>query len=245
MPTHQITPGSPIYLLLMLGGVIAGAIWWSRKFRSDNRLIQIYAGGIVGAFAGAKIAYLLAEGWIYHDSEHFWLQLASGKTILGALLGGYLTVEATKKLTGYTKPTGDAFAAAVPLGIAAGRIGCLAHGCCLGVTCNPAWYTIQDKAGIDRWPAPVAELLFNLAIVAILFPMRRHHVLPNQHFHLYLIAYGIFRFTHEFARNTPDVLGPLTGYQFLALLVTALGTWGFWKRQRQMAATTSRANRSP
>ena len=231
MTNHPLFPGSPVYVILMLAALIGGAFWWSRKFRGDSRLLQIFAGGIVGAFAGAKIAFILAEGWLYRDSEHFWLQLAGGKTILGALLGGYAGVEAVKSLVGYRQPTGDWFAAAAPLGIALGRIGCLAHGCCLGKACEPAWFTLTDRAGADRWPAPVAEIAFNLLAAAIFLGMRRRRILPGQHFHLYLIAYGFFRFAHEFIRDTPRIAGDwLSGYHFLALSVAALGLWGFRKR---------------
>jgi phosphatidylglycerol:prolipoprotein diacylglycerol transferase len=54
-----------------------------------------------------------------------------------------------------------------------------------------------------------------------------------QHFHIYLIAYGIFRFAHEFVRDTPRILGPLSGYQIAALGVAMLGAIGFVLRQRQ------------
>lgn len=242
--THPLLPGSPVYLVLMLAALIGGATWWSRKFRSDSRLMQIFAGGIVGAFAGAKIAFLFAEGWIHRGSELFWLQIAGGKTILGGLLGGYLAVEAVKMLTGYRRPTGDWFAAAVPLGIALGRIGCLAHGCCRGVVCRPAWYTVTDIAGSSRWPAPVAEVIFNLVAASLFLQMRRapRPVLPGQHFHLYLIAYGLFRFAHEFVRDTPRLPGSVfSGYHVLALLAAGLGVWGFWRRAREGATAGSSA----
>lgn len=232
MTRHQIlSNGSPVYLIIMLGGILLGALWWSKKFRDDHRLMQIYAFGIVAAFAGAKIGYLAAESWLYRSDPHFLIYLASGKTVLGALLGGYAGVEFGKWITGYAKPTGDWFASAVPLGIAAGRIGCLLHGCCLGIKCSPAWFTLNDQSGIHRWPAPLAELVFNLTAAAIFFFMRRRQLLPGQHFHLYLISYGLFRFSHEFIRATPRILGPFSGYHFLALAVTVLGAIGFLRRR--------------
>ena len=238
MPSHPIIPGSPVYVILMLAALIGGATWWSRKFRGDSRLIQVFAGGIVGAFAGAKIGFVMAEGWIDRDSEFFWIQFAGGKTILGALLGGYAGVEWVKRLVGYREPTGDSFAAIVPLGIALGRIGCLAHGCCLGIACTPAWFTLPDAVGVDRWPAPVVEIVFNLFAAGAFLFLRRRKLLPGQHFHLYLIAYGLFRFCHEFARDTPKIVGGwLSGYQLLALAVFLLGTWGFWKRAKSATGT--------
>ncbi|MCB1233106.1 MAG: prolipoprotein diacylglyceryl transferase [Verrucomicrobiae bacterium] len=229
---HQLLPnGSAIYLLLLLVALIGSVFWWSRRFRSDPRLIQIFAGAVIGAFAGAKLAYLLAEGWLHWGHADFWYQLANGKTILGALLGGYAGVEGVKKLVGYREPTGDGFAAVAPLGIALGRLGCLAHGCCLGIACESAhWFTVNDGAGMPRWPAPWIELAFNLGAFVVFLWFRHRGILPGQHFHLYLIAYGLFRFVHEFARDTPRVLGLFSGYQVLALMVLALGIWGFRKR---------------
>jgi hypothetical protein len=46
-----------------------------------------------------------------------------------------------------------------------------------------------------------------------------------------LIAYGIFRFFHEFLRDTPQIIGPFSGYQFAALGVAALGVFGFVVRR--------------
>ena len=58
----------------------------------------------------------------------------------------------------------------------------------------------------------------------------------TQHFPLYLISYGLFRFGHEFARDTPRVGFGFTGYQVAAFLVMALGLLGFIRRHRQKRA---------
>ncbi len=39
-------------------------------------------------------------------------------------------------------------------------------------------------------------------------------------------------FTHEFLRDTPRIIGPITGYQIAALAVALLGAIGFVVRQR-------------
>ncbi|MCB1088622.1 MAG: prolipoprotein diacylglyceryl transferase [Verrucomicrobiae bacterium] len=237
MPAHQLLPGNGIYLLLMLGALIGTTIWWTRRFKSDPRLVQIFAGAVIGAFAGAKMAYLAAEGFLHWGQPDFWLQVANGKTILGALLGGYAGVEAVKWLVGYRQPTGDGFATVAPLGIALGRLGCVAHGCCLGIACDAGrWYCVADSLGTPRWPAPEVELVFNLAAFGGFFWLRKTGKLTGQHFHLYLIAYGLFRFAHEFVRNTPRLWGPFSGYHFLALMVMGLGIWGFVRRERVRSA---------
>jgi phosphatidylglycerol:prolipoprotein diacylglycerol transferase len=77
------------------------------------------------------------------------------------------------------------------------------------------------------------ELLFNALILGVVLLMRWRKVLPGQHFHIYLMAYGIFRFAHEYMRDTPRILGPFSGYQLAALAVALLGAIGFCLRQRQ------------
>ena len=75
-------------------------------------------------------------------------------------------------------------------------------------------------------------MAFNLLFIAIVLVLRRKCILPGQHFHLYLIAYGLFRFGHEWLRDTPRLAQTVSGYQIVALLVTSLGVVGFLRRQR-------------
>ncbi len=231
------------YGWLMLAGIGVSVWFWLRLARRDRRLLAVYVGGLLGAFLGAKLLYLAIDGWRFLGQPDLWLQLATGKTILGALLGGYLAVELVKRAVGYPGVTGDWFALIAPLGVALGRVGCLAHGCCHGRACASAWYTLRDAAGVDRWPAVPAEILFNLAMLAWFLGLRRRRQLAGQHFHLYLIAYGAFRFLHEFLRDEHRLVGPFTGYQFAALAVMGFGWAAFVRRRR--AATPTPAPAAP
>ncbi len=143
---------------------------------------------MLGAFLGAKLVYLAAERWMFWDSSQRWVIFATGKTILGAPLGGYAGVEPTKHLLNYKNATGDRFAMVVPIGIIIGRIGCLLHGCCPGQICEPSrWWTIRDAAGTPRWPSVPLEILFNFTALVVFWLLRRRHALTGQHFHLYLV----------------------------------------------------------
>ena len=223
------------YPWLLLLGIAVSLVFWSRLAKRDSRLMLIYGAALVSAFFGAKVVYLLAEGWLFWDSPDRWLIWATGKSVLGALLGGYAGVEIAKRAIGYTAPTGDWFALVAPVGIALGRVGCLLHGCCTGIVCEPAWWTLRDAAGVDRWPAVPVELGFNVAALALFAALRRAEKLRGQLFHLYLIAYGLFRFAHEFLRATPRLSHGLTGYQIAAVAVAGLGIAGFCKRMRNGA----------
>jgi phosphatidylglycerol---prolipoprotein diacylglyceryl transferase len=226
---------STAYGWLMLAGIFTSIALWSRVAKRDSRLILIYVAALAGAFLGAKLVYLGAEGWLHWHDENRWLVLATGKSITGALLGGYAAVEIAKRLLGYTGVTGDWFAIIAPVGIMLGRIGCMLHGCCLGRECDASWFTINDAHGVARWPASQMEFLFNALMLGVVLLLGRRKILPGQHFHIYLMAYGIFRFAHEFLRDTPQILGPISGYQIAALAVAGLGLFGFISRRRKLA----------
>jgi phosphatidylglycerol:prolipoprotein diacylglycerol transferase len=226
-------PHSTTYGWMMLAGIFVSLFFWSRLARRDERLLIIYVAALVSAFIGAKLVYFGAEGWLHWHDENRWTQLATGKSVIGALLGGYLGVEIAKKFLQYERTTGDWFALIAPLGIILGRIGCIAHGCCLGRVCEPSWFTMNDAAGIARWPAALVELLFNAVMLGVILLLRWRKILPEQHFHIYLIAYGLFRFAHEFLRATPQIIGPTSGYQIAALAVALLGLIGFLHRRKE------------
>ncbi len=226
--------GFQAYSWFMLAGLVLSVLFWSRLAKRDSRLLPVYLGAVLGAFLGAKLCYFLAEGWMKLGLDNFWWDLAVGKTILGALLGGYLGVEIAKKLVGYNKATGDSFAMIAPAGIILGRLGCWAHGCCLGVRLGYFdEYAGVSYSDVSRWPAVPAEIGFNLLIFIAIVVLNKTRQLKGQHFHLYLVAYGLFRFVHEFLRETPRIAGAFSGYHFLAIVVFGLGVSGWILRARQ------------
>lgn len=211
--------GSPIYSLLLIAGILIGAVYWVRVSKSDPSLPLIYIGGLVGAFLGAKLAFLFAEGWMFFDHPQRIPILLSGKSIIGALPGGWAGVEIAKKLMGYRAITGDRFATILPVPLILGRLGCLHAGCCQGIACP-----------FGKWPSVPVEIGFQILAVIALGLMRKRSILPGQHFHLYLIAYGVFRFLHEFLRATPKPFLGLSGYQLIALALAATAMLAFRAR---------------
>lgn len=233
------------YGWLMLAGIAVSAWVWSRTATRDPRLPLIYFAALVSALMGAKLTYLLAEGWIDLSRPDRWLRLATGKTILGGLFFGYLGVEIAKARLGFRQATGDWFAMVTPLGIGLGRLGCWWQGCCLGNRWEPAWYTVADSSGVQRWPSVPLEFAFNLAILPTVVLLNRAGRFPGQLFHLYLMSYGGLRFLHEFARDTPRILGPFSGYHFAALAVAGLGAFRYWQRANAHPARPSGSRAAP
>lgn len=220
---------------MMVAGILIGAVFWYRRAQGQSELLLIYLGALVGGFAGAKIAYLLAEGWRDWQQPNHWLRWATGKSVLGGLLGAYAGVEITKHLTGHKQSTGDAFAIIVPIGILLGRVGCYLNGCCLGKPVAGV-FAARDVHGIARWPAPAVEGAFQIVMLITFLLLQRRGLLRDRLFFLYLIAYGLFRFFHEFMRATPKIFLGLSGYQFIALAMAALGFLMLRRRTKSILA---------
>jgi phosphatidylglycerol:prolipoprotein diacylglycerol transferase len=215
--------GSPVYTLMMLCGIAWGAFYWYRQSKSDWRVALIYGAGLAGAFAGAKIAFLLAEGWLLADSPQRWVLWLSGKSVMGALPGGWAGVELAKKVLGYERTTGDRFARLIPPALILGRIGCLYAGCCTGIVCS-----------FGKWPAVEVEMGFQVLAWAALWLMARRGWQREQHFHLYLMAYGLFRFGHEFLRATPKLFWGTSGYQWIALATVIAAAVAYGRRRGRL-----------
>lgn len=234
-----ILGGSPVYALTTLAGIACTALLWRRLLRSegrapDQRLWAVYGGALAGAYLGAKFAFLLAEGW-HHRGD--WVALLSGHSVAGALLGGVVGVELAKSLVGYRAGTGDLFAVTVPVALAIGRVGCMFAGCCQGVECEPSWWTVTDAVGHARWPAAGAELAFNVLFWAWAMLAWRFGWQRGQRFNIYLIAYGCFRFTHEFLRDDARWWGGFGGYHVVAVAIVATGAWMYARRARSERTT--------
>jgi len=156
---------STAYGWLMLAGIFVSIFLWSQMIKRDDRLVLVYVAALAGAFLGAKLVYLGAEGWLHWHDPDRWVILATGKSITGALLGGYAAVEIAKRLLKYNGVTGDWFAIIVPAGVMIGRIGCMINGCCLGKVCTASWFTINDMNGVPRWPSSQMEFVFNAVML--------------------------------------------------------------------------------
>ena len=107
--------GLAIYYASSVGG--AG---WSR-----DRWISIAA--ILGGALGARLITAWEHLEVYaafDDVPLTWAIEHSGKSLIGALAGGYLATVLAKRAFGYMRSTGDAYLLAIPVAVVIGRIGC-------------------------------------------------------------------------------------------------------------------------
>jgi phosphatidylglycerol---prolipoprotein diacylglyceryl transferase len=159
---------------------------------------------MLGALVGAKVLVLLQHIYLVGHWQQFLLLLIQGKTVVGALLGGLIGVELTKKIIGVNRSTGDVFVYPLIVGTAIGRIGCFLTGLSdktYGIATTLPW-GVDFGDGIPRHPTQLYEILFLLCLIIFLKFRSRYQRQAGDLFKFYLIAYLGFRFLIDFIK--PD-----------------------------------------
>lgn len=195
---------------------------------SGNRTWVVVAA-IAGAAIGSKVLNwfenpaALAQHW---NELLYW---ASGKTIVGGLLGGTLAVEWVKRRLGITRRTGDLFAIPMAIGIAIGRIGCLFAGIAddtYGTPTSLPWgFDFGD--GIPRHPLPLYETCAMLVLVLWLTWLRRRPHREGDLYRAFLLSYLFWRLMIDFLKPEPRFAG-LTILQWTCLIALV----GYWRDLR-------------
>ena len=232
------------YAVLMIASVVLLlAVPTTRHLtRADDRgrYYTMQAITALGAVVGAKLGVLFGDALGPLRPFDDWSELlASGRSIAGALLFGFLAVEAAKPLLRYDLPPNDRFAVALPFSIAIGRIGCLVAGCCRGAPHDGALAIAYDD-GVMRHPAQLYEALFQLAAGYALLLLWRRKILFGRLFALYLASYGVFRFATEFIRDTAKPFGGLSAYQWMSIAMIVAGSTAIHLRSRRQPESWNR-----
>jgi prolipoprotein diacylglyceryltransferase len=220
--------GFRVYLSLRhrRGDVIADAPRWS-----------IITAAAVGAVLGSRVLYWFenpAETLAHIGDSGF---LISGKTIVGALLGGWVAVEITKRLVGIREATGDLFAVPLAVGTAIGRIGCFLTGLedhTYGTASSLPW-AIDLGDGIPRHPTALYESAFMGALAVVL--ARLPVSLPRGVlFKLFMVTYLASRLLIDCIKPDPRVALGLTSIQWACVAGLAWYALWFVRVRRPIAA---------
>ncbi len=240
MPAPDIHMSYAGLMLVSIGLLLAVPTTAHFAPGDKQRYYTMQAITAVAAVLGAKVAVILGDAlWPirpFHDWEAL---LASGRSIVGALLFGFIAVEAAKPLLRYDIPPNDRFAVALPFSIGIGRIGCLLAGCCRGAP-HDGPLSIAYDDGILRHPAQLYEVMFQLAAGYVLLLLWRRQILFGRLFALYLVAYGIFRFLTEFVRDTAKPYHGLSAYQLMCVAMIIAGAAALYARSGRHPASWAR-----
>ena len=225
------------FSLLALAVGFAIYYWELRRRRLlEPRIVFISVAALVGGAIGARVVlaweHLDYYGPALAQYPITWVIENSGKSIIGAVVGAYVTVLLAKRALRYTRSTGDCYAFALPIGVAIGRIGCFLSELPLGKPTDLPWgIRVSPEAAaafpycpgceLPMHPTMLYEIGFNLLAIGLLLAFRPKVVVQGDLLKLYLVGAGVFRFLVEFIRTSPPQLLGLTAPQLV--LIPLLG----------------------
>ncbi len=172
------------------------------KINDANR-VWILIGATFGAFFFSRLVGALENPLTFIHSNHIALYLYANKTIVGALLGGLLMVEVTKKIIHEKTSSGDLFVYPLILAMMIGRLGCFTSGVhedTYGVQTN-FFLGMNLGDGLRRHPVTLYEIAFLAILCIVLKAIEKKVQLVNGYrYQFFMIAYLIFRILLDFIK---------------------------------------------
>jgi phosphatidylglycerol:prolipoprotein diacylglycerol transferase len=202
-------------------GLLLFAMMARRRGIATSGIWIIMQAGLIGGLAFAGLTQLLVAG-------------VPGKTLIGGIIGGYLTVIVAKRRLGITRPTGDLWAVAVAGGEAVGRIGCFIGGCCFGKAASVAW-AVHDHSAL-RHPTQLYMAAAALGVLGVLLALDRYRLPENTLFYVQGVLFCATRLSIEFYRDAAPAYAGLTFAQWACLAGLAFFSY---KLARTIAALVS------
>ena len=204
-------------------------------------LLWVLGGGLVGA----RLLHVLDRWDFYaaHPAAIFAIQ-NGGLAVLGGIFGGALAGGwAAWRQRLPLRRLFDAAAPGVVLGQAIGRLGCLVTGDALGPPTDGTWGIVYQhpgamapQLGVAYQPVFFYEMLWDLAVFAALWPLRRRLTGDGQLFALYLGLYAAGKFALTFLRTETVWFWGLQEAQVLALgALSVAALWASWPALRAIS----------
>ena len=185
---------------------------WDRQRVEDLLFV-----GVLGVVLGGRLGYVLfyKPGYYFSHPSDILAVWQGGMAFHGGLLGVIAAMALYAKRQGrHFFEVADLVAPCVPIGLAAGRIGNFINGELWGRLADPSlpWAMVFRGAGdLPRHPSQLYQfalegiLLFAVLWVYALKPRKQGAVAG-----LFLLGYGLMRFTAEYFREPDSFLGLLT-----------------------------------
>lgn len=237
--------------LFSIAGIAVGvSIYYAelrRRGMLDQRILFISLAVLIGGGLGGRLLLAWEHLDAYQDlgsAPLTWVIEHSGKSLIGAIVGGWVAAVIAKWAFSYRRSTGDCYALAIPVAVAIGRVGCFLSELPLGTPTDLPWgVSIPPSAaaafswcpGCDKpmHPSMLYEIAFNLVAIAVILRWRRRVPVQGDLLKAYLLAAFVFRFLVEFVRgNEPQAFG-LSGPQLVLIPMTALLVVHFIREARR------------
>lgn len=240
------------YGLLVALAVLAGGWLGLREARrkgiDPQKMQSLILWGLLGGLVGARLFHVVDRWDLYTGDPVSALYVwEGGLAIYGGLIGGVLAGLLYARLNGLPLwRVMDAAAPGLILGQGLGRLACIPNGDALGapadvpwafIYTNPASMVPPDLLGRPLHPYPVYELLFDFAVLGLLWKLRSVYKTDGPLFLTYVGVYAVGRFLLTFFRTEQVWFLGLQEAQVVALALLVLTVpllfWRMQSRQRQ------------
>ncbi len=223
-----------MYLLSFVGGYFMMIhVCRLRQYPLNREAVaDLLFYAVIGVVAGGRLGYTLFYHPAYyfrhpHEILYIW---EGGMSFHGGLLGVlFVLLWFAWRRAILPLQLGDLTVAAVPIGLGLGRIGNYINGELWGRPTDLPWGVIFPAAGPQpRHPSQLYEAFFEgLVLLLVIYGLHRLGVKRGVPVAVFLLGYGLARFSVEFVRE-PDIhLGFLWGGatmgQLLSLPMMAVG----------------------
>ncbi len=241
--------------ILMFLGIVVGVVLTLRLAKkasiAEDTIITGAICAVVLGLIGARLVHVIDSWEIYSkDLPKILAFHEGGLAWYGGLLGGILAVVIYSRIRKFSLGRfADAAAPGVILGLSIGRIGCTINGDAAGTPTSLPWgfvYTHPDSFAplwVATHPAPVYEILWNMAVFGLLLWLRGKIKPDGSIFLVMLAAYSFGRFIISWARDEAAVLGPLHQSHIISLVlfVVAVALLVYLKAGRVKSGTVEAA----
>lgn len=219
------------YGLMYVVGFLGG--YWVLKWRMSKQkmtwtvpelgdlLFYACCGVILGARIGHTFFYDFSE--FLQDPWVIFRVWEGGMSFHGGALGVLIAVFLFAKKTGRTLfECADFIIPVVPIGLFAGRIGNFINGELWGRVTNGPWAMLPSPNAFPRHPSQLYEAFLEGIVLFIILWFFSAKTRPRMAVSgLFLVLYGVFRFTVEFVREPDAQLGFLAwGWLTMGQLLT-------------------------
>jgi phosphatidylglycerol---prolipoprotein diacylglyceryl transferase len=248
--------GFMLAVSFLLGIWLAGRR--ARRYGVDpQKILDLSVVIILAAVVGSRLLYVLFHLDQYSNPLDMFALWQGGATFYGgfllAMAASYWWVQ-RHNLSFLT--VADVIAPSMALGLVFTRVGCLLSGCCfgkptdgpLGLVFPPdspagnAAAAIAAERGVDHvalHPTQIYSSFKGLVIFLVLMIAQRHLTRRGALFGLFLVLYGIGRFTIDFFRFYEDnarILAGLTFNQVISVVLILAGAFLLVRKEKQVPA---------
>lgn len=221
---------SNFFMILGIFSMIVVNVLRAKQFGvSKIKAVLISITNNVGAFAGAKVLFLLENINTLANGISF-----GGFSFYGTVFMLPVFMLITYNLYGMEKDKFfDYSTPSVLIELAFYRTGCLLAGCCCGI--EAGWgIAMAHSPEVLRVPVQLIEIILDVGIFALLVAYQQKGRHKGLLYPIFMIAYGAIRFVLEFLRVRQVWIWSMSEAHFLSILAIAIGIiWIYFKTKKQ------------